>query len=152
MVCPIDQTPFDQSRLVETPMVSSTLSRKIPLPLSVVSCYLIASGIFQLGLSVLIAPYLSSIPILNVVYGVLILIISGGLRRGLRCWHISALFVVGLIVLGICAEIVRGVVHSGSFHVMCLSLLDFAVWVWILGFLTRRDIREFFYGDRSIAT
>jgi hypothetical protein len=151
-MCAIDQTPLGQPRLVEAPAVASRIRRKIPLPLSIVSCYLIASGIFQLGLSVLIAPYLGGIPVLNVVYGVLILVVSGGLRSGLRHWHICALAVCGLVILRICVEFLYGLMHSVSFRVICLFVLDFAVWLWVLGFLTRRDIREFFYGDCNIAT
>jgi hypothetical protein len=152
MVCAVDQTPFQRARVVEAPAVARAIRRKIPLPLSIVTCYLIASGLFQICWSFMIGQYFGSAPVLNVVYGALILVVSRGLRRGLRRWYVCALVVTGLILLGIFAEIVRGMAYSASLREFCFYLLDITVWLWILVFLMRQDIREFFYGEHNIAT
>ncbi|HVU28635.1 MAG TPA: hypothetical protein VHG71_12990 [Verrucomicrobiae bacterium] len=152
MVCAVDQTPLEQSRLAEAPAVVSMIRRKIPLPLSIVSCYLVASGIFQIGWSILIAPYLGSIPILNVVYGVLILVVCRGLRRCSRHWYVCALVIIGVVLSAICFEIVRGFMHSVPFHFTILYLKDFAIWLCIILVLTRSAIRGLFFHEPEIAT
>jgi hypothetical protein len=151
-VCALDQTPFEEPRSVEAAPVARTIRRKIPLSLSIVSCYLIASGIFQIGWCIMIGPYLGSTPILNVVYGVLILVVSQGLRRCSRRWYICALVVGGLVISGICLEIVRGLIHSVPLRFTILYLKDFMVWLCIILVLTRPAIRHFFYDDHEIAT
>ena len=152
MVCTLDQTPFEEPRVVEAPPVASMVRRKIPLSVSIVSCYLIASGIFQIGWSILIGPYLASIPILNVVYGVLILVVSRGLRRCSRRWYICALVVIGLVIFGICLEIVQGLIYSVPMRFTILYLKDFAIWLCIVLVLTRPSIRDFFYYEPYVAT
>jgi len=152
IACTVDQTPLEQSRLAEAPTVVSTIRRKIPLPLSIVSCYLVAGGIFQIGWSILIAPYLGSIPILNVVYGVLILVVCRGLRRCSRHWYVCALVVIGLVVSGICLETVQGLMHSVPVRFTILHLKDFAIWLCIILVLTRPAIRSLFFHEPEVAT
>jgi hypothetical protein len=144
IVCTLDQTPFEKPRLVEALPVASTISRKIPLSLSIVSCYLIASGIFQIAGSLIIGPYLGSIPILNVVYGFLILFISRGLRRCSLRWYVCALIVIGLVISVICLEIIRSLIHPVPVRFTVLYLKDLGVWLCIILVLTRPSIRGLF--------
>lgn len=152
IACAADQTPLEQTRLPEAPAVASTMRCKIPLPLSIVSCYLIASGIFQIGWSILIAPYLGSVPILNVVYGVLILVVCRGLRRCSRHWYVCALVVIGLVLSGICLETVQGLMHSVPVGFTILHLKDFVIWLCIILVLMRPAIRGLFFYEPEIAT
>lgn len=150
-VCAIDQTPFEEPRLVEAPPVANKIRRQMPMLLSIVTCYLFASGIFQIGWCVMLGRYIGNTPPLNIAYGILILFVSRGLRRCSRRWYICALIVVGLVILGICLEIVQGMAHSVPMRFTILYLKDFVVWLCIILALTRPVIRHFFYDDHEIA-
>jgi len=152
MVCALDQTPFEELRVVEAPPVSSKIRRKIPMLLSIVSCYFFASGIFQIGWCLMLGRYIGNVPPLNIVYGILIIFVSRGLRRCSRRWYIFALVVVALVISGICLEIIQGLAHSVPMRFTILYLKDFVVWLCIILALTRPVIRRFFYDDHEIAT
>jgi hypothetical protein len=151
-VCILDQTPFEESRDVEAPPVASKVRRKIPKLLSIVSCYFLASGIFQIGWCLMLGRYIGNIPLLNIAYGILIIFVSRGLRQSSRRWYICAIIVVGLIICGICLEIVKGLAHSVPMRFTILYLKDFGVWLCIILALTRPVIKHFFYNDHEIAT
>jgi len=175
-VCALDQTPFEEPRSVEAAPVARTIRRKIPLSLSIVSCYLIASGIFQIGLSIMIGLYLANIPILNVVYGVLILAISRGLRRCSRGWRICALVVIWIGFIGL-AWSAYGLLlryfftaalkpineHPVGFYftqanqisvvfLVTTLVVHFLVQIWQYRVLTRPAIRDLFYNEPDVAT
>jgi hypothetical protein len=152
MVCAIDQTPFTEPLHIEEPAVRSTIRRKIPLSLSIVSCYLIASGIFQIVWSILIGPYLRGVPILNVVYGVLILAVSRGLRRSSRRWYVCALVVIALALSVICLAIFQDFIHSVRWRFTILHLINFGVWLCIILVMTRPSIWSWFYDEHDVAT
>ena len=120
------------------------------MSLSVVSCYLVASGIFQIGWSTMIGQYIGNVPALNIVYGVLILFISRGLRRCSRPWYTCALVVTGLVVSGICFEIAQGFIHSVSMRSMFFYFKDFVIWLCIVLVLTRPAIRDLFYHEPDV--
>ena len=175
MVCTLDQTPFEDPCLVEAPPVATTIRRKIPLSLSIVSCYLIASGIFQIGLSIMIGQYIGNVPVLNIIYGVLVLFISSGLRRCSRGWRICALVVIWVGFIGL-AWTAYGLLlryfftaahkpineHPVGFYVtqanqipvvfLVTSLaVHFLVQIWQYRVLTRPAIRDLFYHEPDVA-
>jgi len=151
-VCALDQTPFDQTHFAEEPKAVATIMRKIPMLLSIVSCYLFASGIFQIGWCAMLGRYMGNIPPLNIAYGILIIFVSRGLRRGSRRWYICALVVAGLVISAICLEIIHGFIHSVSMRSLCLDLFSLAVWLCITLALTRPVIRNFFFYEPDVAT
>lgn len=151
MVCALDHTPLDETHFAKEQKAVATSKRKIPMLLSIVSCYFFASGIFQIGWCVMIGRYIDNFPPLNIVYGILIIFVSIGLRRCSRHWYICALVVVGLVISGICLQIIQALLHSVSMRFTIFYLKDFGVWLCIIVALTRPVIRHFFYDDHDIA-
>jgi vacuolar-type H+-ATPase subunit I/STV1 len=175
MVCAIDQAPFGQTHFAEGTKAAGTVRRKNPMSLSIVSCYLIANGIFQIGWSIMIGQYIGNVPVLNIIYGVLVLFISSGLRRCSRGWRICALVVIWVGFIGL-AWTAYGLLlryfftvahkpindHPVGFYVtqanqisvvfLVTSLaVHFLVQIWQYRVLTRPAIRDLFYHEPDVA-
>jgi hypothetical protein len=154
IICPIDQTALDKTRLTTEPLVVPAIKRKIPIRLSIVSYCFFASGICYLGWFGL-AAYLGKFLLLNLIIGFLNLFVSRGLRRCSNQWRICALVLVCLCCFDVCFRIVHSFTHLTHVPILFIVIawpLDFLVLIWFYRTLTRQDIRDLFYDKPEFNT
>jgi hypothetical protein len=109
VVCPIDQTA-----LAAGPIAATAIKRKIPVSLSVVSYCFFVSGVCYLSWLAVYLYHGRFLP-LHLVIGVLILLVSGGLRRCLPRWRICALVLLGVAFIESCFRIAHRFSHPAHF-------------------------------------
>jgi hypothetical protein len=129
----------------------TSVRRKIPISLSIVSYFFFAIGVFAVifGFAGAVDAKSNS-PITSLVLGVLYIFLSRGLRRCSRGWHIFGLIVISC-ALALTVILTVHFFFTPAFHrknaylpflTLCFIIL---MEIWMLRVLTRLDIRRLFY-------
>ena len=133
---------------LETPVVL----RKLPISLSVVSYFFFTVGILEIVFGFASASVAGDHFPVSLIFGVLYLFMSRGLRRCSRGWHICGL-ICTLLAISCLLILMAGGVLNYFFHgkegfpyrfLLVLAFI-FLVEVWTLYVLVRADVRRLFY-------
>jgi hypothetical protein len=132
--------------------------RKIPMSLSVVSYIFFGVGLLMIIMGFAGAAAARADLPLSLIFGVLYLFISRGLRRCSRLWHICALIAISCSLILVAYGAVnyflspayRGM-DKFAYRFLLVLAFGFLVRVWMLQVLTRGDVRRLFYGNSSNA-
>jgi hypothetical protein len=149
----------DQKIITATPVVQP----KIPVSLTVISYFFFTVGllaaIMGFGGMVVAKTNFPLLPLIYLVFGVVYLFLSRGLRRCSRGWHICALIVTScsliLTIYRTAQYILSPAFHGTStfpYGFLLGQILALSFQVWILQVLTRGDIRYLVYGSRDHST
>jgi hypothetical protein len=158
--CPVDQNP-----LIDSVQAASPVSRKLPVPLLIVSyLFLIPAGYSFIRLVQMIgviSTYPSSISDLKIIGCLIWLLAIGlfffrifmGLRRCSRFWRVFAFLVIGIcLASGLYGFVVESLKFHDQHQVMPATFIlgysfSMILTSWPLFVLTRRDVRELFQND-----
>jgi hypothetical protein len=156
VMCVFDQTPLEENHLAVEPKASPAIKHKIPMPLSIVSYFFFASGVLQIGLfATLRFCEIDRTPFSYIIFGILSLFISRGLRRCSSRWRVCALIIIWLGFIEISFTTILGFRHSayvptGTGYLVAYAL-EFLALIWFYRVLTRPYIRDLFFDEHNTA-
>lgn len=155
IVCSIDQTRFDTAYqpTVEAAAGTSAAKRDIPIALSVVSYLLFFTGAWLLVWNAFIVFYLGGTVQFDLIGGILVIIISRGLRKCSRACRTCALIIIwaGVISLAVIAYDLFAPYFQPTIHKplpmdrLVTLAVCFLIQIYQYQVLTRPDVRELFY-------